>query len=278
MSDSPEPDRPAPDVCPSGTKRSKHLFFTASLVVGVALCGLLVWEAVVWLFDLPRALLPTPRRVFWTAIQERETLVRGTVVTGTASALGLIAAIAIGSLIAVVFSQSRKIRLAFFPYVVFLQTVPIVAIAPLLIIWSGYRFRTVVIVTVIICLFPIVNNVTAGLLAINRDLSDLFQLYGASRTKRLLWLQVPTAVRYLMLGAKTSSGLAVIGAIVAEFFVGSGNYHGLGTLMTGWQTLSRADALIAALFASTFLGLILFGSVQLVSATVLRRWTCTPQD
>jgi NitT/TauT family transport system permease protein len=256
--------------------RPRQLFTTAALVLGVALAGLLAWEAVVWLFDLPRALLPTPRRVFRTAIQERDTLLRGTLVTGMAASVGLIAAIAIGSLIAVVFSQSRKMRLAFFPYVVFLQTVPIVAIAPLLIIWSGYRFRTVVMVTVIICLFPIVNNVTAGLMAIHRDLADLFQLYGASRVKRLLWLQVPTAVRYLMLGAKTSSGLAVIGAIVAEFFVGSGNYDGLGTLMTGWQMLSRADALIAALFASTFLGLLLFGSVQLISATVLRRWTGSP--
>ena len=122
-----------------------------ALVVGVAVCGLFVWEAIVWLFDLPRALLPTPRQVAAAAIREREPLLRATLMTGCAAAAGLVAAISIGTLISVAFSQSRRIRLAFFPYVVFLQTVPIVAIAPLLIIWSGYRFRTVVIVTVIVC-------------------------------------------------------------------------------------------------------------------------------
>ena len=156
------------------------------------------------------------------------------------------------------------------------RQVPIVAITPLLIIWSGYQFRTVVIVTVIICLFPIVNSVTAGLMAIDRQLADLFTLYGASRVKRLIRLQVPTAVPFLVLGIKTSSGLAVIGAIVAEFFVGNGTeYDGLGTLMTHWQGFVRTDALIAAVFASTLLGLLLFGAVDLFARTALRRWTST---
>lgn len=163
--------------------------------------------------------------------------------------------------------------MAFFPYVILLQTVPIVAIAPLLIIWSGYTFRTVVIVTVIVCLFPIVNGVTTGLLAIDRETADLFRLYGAGRWRTLKSLQIPSAVGHVVLGAKTSAALAVIGAIVAEFFVGNGTkYDGLGTLMTGWQALTKTDALIAALFASALLGLGLFGLVQLISVTLLRRW------
>ena len=264
---------------PSATTRSIRIASSSGLVLGVAVAGIIVWELVVEVCQLPPALLPTPRQVLLAAAQQRESLWRGTITTGVAATAGLMTAIAIGSLIGVVFSQSRRIRLAFFPYVVFLQTAPVVAIAPLLIIWSGYRFRTVVIVTVIICLYPIINNVTAGLSAINRDLSDLFRLYGASRTQRLLRLQIPTAIRYLMLGAKTSSGLAVIGAIVAEFFVGNGSsYDGLGTLMTGWQGQLRTDALIAALFASTLLGLLLFGAVTLIANTLLRRWTLTPEQ
>lgn len=255
-------------------RASKDFGLTVSLVIGVAACGLFLWEFIVWFRDLPPALLPTPRQVFWTAIEERDALLRGTLTTGFAAVIGLLAAIVIGSLIAIAFSQSKRIRMAFFPYVVFLQTVPVVAIAPLLIIWSGYQFRTVVIVNVIICLFPIVNNVTAGLLASHRELSDLFRLYGASRLQCLLRLQIPTAVRYLMLGAKTSCGLAVIGAIVAEFFVGNGSdYEGLGTLMTRWQMRLKTDALISAVFASTLLGLVLFGTVQFISMTILRRWT-----
>ncbi|TWU47194.1 putative aliphatic sulfonates transport permease protein SsuC [Rubripirellula tenax] len=249
---------------------------SAVLVTLVAVLGISIWYAVVRWFDLPKALLPTPIECLLAAIENRDALFRGTLSTGVSAVTGLVVAIVVGSLIAVVFSLSRRLRLAFFPYVILLQTVPIVAIAPLLIIWSGYTFRTVVIVTVIVCLFPIVNSVTSGLMSIDRDASDLFRLYGASRRRQLTKLQIPSAIRHLMLGAKTSSGLAVIGAIVAEFFVGNGtSYDGLGTLMTGWQALTKTDALIAALFASAFLGLALFGSVQLVSATLLRRWTST---
>ena len=243
------------------------------LVGAVAIGGLAVWEFIVWQFELPKALLPTPRQCLAAAIGERDTLWRGAVSTGAAAIAGLLSAVAIGSVLAMVFSQSRKIRLAFFPYVILLQTVPIVAIAPLLIIWSGYTFRSVVIVTVIVCLFPIVNGVTTGLLAIDRDTADLFRLYGAGRLKTLKSLQIPSAVGHLVLGAKTSAALAVIGAIVAEFFVGNGTeYDGLGTLMIGWQRFMRTDALIAALFASALLGLGLFGLVQFLAATFLRRW------
>ena len=193
--------------------------------------------------------------------------------TGLASVAGLATSIFLGSLLAMIFSQSKKLRLAFFPYIILLQTVPIVAIAPLLIIWSGYTFRTVVIVTVIVSLFPIVNSVTTGLLSIDKDELDLFRVYRAGRFKTLRSLQIPSAVQYLVVGTKTSAALAVIGAIVAEFFVGDAtNFTGLGTLMTGWQALAKTDALIAALFCSAFLGLFLFGFVHLISVTILRRW------
>ncbi len=240
----------------------------------VAAFAIGLWHAVAVGFELPSALLPRPLAVVDAAWEHRWTLATAFFSTGLAATAGLISAIALGYLIAVVFSQSRRVRMAFFPYVIFLQTVPIVAIAPLLIIWSGYQFRTVVIVTVIVCLFPIVNSVTAGLTAIDKQWSDLFTLYGASRAKRLARLQMPAAVPFLILGAKTSGGLAVIGAIVAEFFVGSGTeYDGLGTLMMHWQGFMKTDALVAAVFASTLLGLLLFGAVELVSATLLRRWT-----
>ncbi|EMI18457.1 binding-protein-dependent transport system inner membrane component [Rhodopirellula maiorica SM1] len=252
----------------------KSVVLSVASVVAGALVLLTMWTGVIWYFELPPILLPSPNQVLSTAMQERKSLLRGTYVTGLAATVGLVSAVVIGCVISIAFSQSRSIRKAFFPYVVFLQTVPIVAIAPLLITWSGYQFRTVVIVTVIVCLFPIVNSVTEGLLAIQTDLNDMFRLYGASRTQRLLKLQLPTAVPYLMLGTKTSSGLAVIGAIVAEFFVGNGsNYDGLGTLMTGWQGFQRTDALIAAIFASTLLGLLLFGAVNLLAITVFARWT-----
>jgi NitT/TauT family transport system permease protein len=245
-----------------------------AMVVAVAIVGLLGWEFIVWFYELPKALLPTPRQCLLAANDNRTALLRGIYSTGVAAVAGLATAVAIGSLIAVIFSQSRRMRLALFPYVVLLQTVPIVAIAPLLIIWSGYTLRTVVMATVIVCLFPIINSVTVGLMSVDREMSDMFRIYGAGRIKRLWRLQIPSAVGHLVLGAKTSSGLAVVGAIVAEFFVGNGtDYDGLGTLMTKWQGLSKTDAIIGAIFASTILGLVLFGFVQFLSVTLLSRWS-----
>lgn len=247
---------------------------SAASVVAVAVVFGVAWHVAVKAFGLPRILLPTPGEVAVAAWEHRGALIRGTCVTGAAASISLLAAVVTGTAISIVFSQSAMIRRAFFPYVVFLQTVPIVAIAPLLIIWSGYEFRTTVIATVIICLFPIINNVTTGLAAASKEHDELFRLYGAGRAMRLVRLQLPTAVPYLVLGMRISSGLAVVGAIVAEFFVSNGTaYEGLGVMMTGWQGLSKTDALMAALFASTFLGLALFGSVRLIAATLLRRWS-----
>ncbi len=259
-------------------ERSKVLkrFHVSTWFPTLVLAALVVlaWQALVWACSLPPILLPSPWAVGVAAWETRDELLRGAVVTGGAAVCGFLLSIVVGIAVAALMSQSRMLRLALYPYVILLQTVPIVAIAPLLVIWSGYEFRTVVLVTLIISLFPIINSVAEGLLAIPQDRLDLFRLYGASRLQTLWRLRVPTAVNYLMLGAKTSSGLAVIGAIVAEFFVGSGgaNYSGLGTLMTGWQTLGRTAPLMAALCVSTLIGVIMFASVEIISRTLLRRW------
>ncbi|SMP40537.1 NitT/TauT family transport system permease protein [Neorhodopirellula lusitana] len=239
----------------------------------VAVMGLTLWHYAVQWFELPKILLPTPGQVLEAGIERRAELIAAGSVTLFTAAVSLMVSIVIGGLISLVFSQSTMLRRAFFPYVVFLQTVPIVAIAPLLIIWSGYEFRTAVIATVVICLFPIVNNVTTGLRSAKPEHCDLFRLYGASRWRTLWSLQLPTAVPFLLLGARISSGLAVIGAIVAEFFVSNGaSYTGLGALMTAWQGLLQTDALIAALGVSTLLGLILFGAVELFGMLLLSRF------
>jgi len=154
-----------------------------------------------------------------------------------------------------------------------LQTVPIVAIAPLLIIWSGYQQRTVILVATIISLFPIVSNVTEGLTTLDENLQDLFRLYGASRWSLLMKLRLPSAVRGLVQGMRISSGLAVLGAIVGEFFVGNGSAQdGLGTLMTGWQAQQKTAALIAAVLASTLLGVLMFWMINVLAASALSKW------
>lgn len=243
---------------------------------GVLIAFVAIWDALVRLFGIHPIVLPSPMRVVQVAWVEREVLSRGFLVTGSAAICALVASILVGSAIAMLFSQSLRVRIAFQPYVVFLQTVPIVAIAPLLITWFGYRFTTVIMVAMIISLFPIISNVTAGLTSVDRNLVELFQLNGASRLQTLVKLRIPYAVSHLVLGMRISSGMTVIGAIIGELFVGSGaKYAGLGKIMMGWQNLARTDALIAVVFTSTLLGLAMLALVNLLSRLVLHRWTAS---
>jgi len=242
--------------------------------VVVAILFFAIWESAVRFFEIPPILLPSPLKVIDFARKNFATLGWATIATGTAALLGLLGSILIGALVSLVFSQSRIIRTAFYPYVIFLQTVPIVAIAPLLITWTGYTLKTVVLITIIISLFPIISNVTAGLVAIDRNLESLLRIYQANRWHMMTKLRIPTAVAYLILGTRISGGLAVVGAILGDLFVGSGAEHqGLGTLMTQWGALQKTDALIAALAASTFLGVLFFVTINVTATLLLGRYT-----
>jgi len=250
----------------------KWLTYIAPVLVFAVVAA--VWHFVVVWFKIPAIILPGPLAVLNALWLERLVLLKASWVTLQAAAVGLACSAIFGSLIAVLFSQSVLIRVAMYPYVIFLQTVPIVAIAPLLIIWSGNNFRTIVLVATIISIFPVIANVTSGLLSINENLSELFRMQSATRWQMLTKLRIPAAIPQLVLGMRVSSGLAVIGAIVAEFFVGnSGQYDGLGTIMTSRQANLKTAELIAALMACTGLGILLFASVNGLGATLLRRWT-----
>lgn len=252
---------------------AKSLIGSLPAIVGAALL-LALWQSLVTMFSIHPITLPPPQQVLEAANEERATLIQAFCTTGAAAMLGLLASLVCGCVIAISFSQSRWLRKAFYPYVIFLQTVPIVAIAPLLITWFDYGFHTVVLVATIISLFPIVSNTTAGLISVDENLKDLFQLSGATWWQKLMKLQIPHAVSHLVLGLRISAGLAVIGAIVGEFFVGSGasNYAGLGTVMTGWQNQAKTDAIIAAIFVSTLLGIVVLGSVNITARLFLNRW------
>jgi NitT/TauT family transport system permease protein len=243
-------------------------------VIAVAVVFVLIWDLAVRWTEIEPILLPPPGQVLRAGWENRASLTEATWVTTLAATVGLLASVLVGVAASILFSQSRHIRNAFYPYAIFLQTVPIIAIAPLLITWTGYTFQTVVYVALIISLFPIISNVTAGLVAIDRNLADLFQIYHAGRWQVLIRLRIPTAIPYLILGMRISSGLAVIGAIVGDFFVGTGGESdGLGTLITSWGARQKTDAVIAAVVAATFVGIVFFAAVNLIGATVFRRFT-----
>jgi len=233
----------------------------------------MVWQFCVWWFDIPKFVLAGPLQVVAALRDHFAEIARATGVTALAALGGFTASLVVGTLVAFAFSQARWVRVSCYPYAILLQTVPIVAIAPLIIIWCGYGFRSNIIIAFIVSLFPIITNGTTGMLAVDPDLIDLFRLHRAGRMQMWIKLRFPSAVPHLLTGARTASGLAVIGAIVGEFFTGfEPDWYGLGYLLSGsisWMDTARTFAVI---IASTLLGLTIFGAMSLLDATIRNRW------
>lgn len=231
------------------------------------------WHLAVVFFQPPVYLLPGPIEVAKRAWQDQSQIIQSTTITALAATVGFCSSLTGGVLIALVFSQSRMIRASCYPYAIFLQTVPVVAMAPLIITWFGYGLHSVMIVAGILSLFPIVTSATTGMVAVDPQLLDLFRIYNASRWRLLIKLRLPNSVPLIITGARTSAGLAVVGAIVGEFFVGAGlGSYGLGYLIRRKLELLRTADLFAAVLASTLLGVMIFGIVSGFGAIVLRRW------
>jgi NitT/TauT family transport system permease protein len=251
----------------------KRVLSQALPPVALLLAVAAVWQAAVMVFQVPPFVLPTPLQISRAATENSRTLISATLVTGAAAICGFAASIVVGCLIAFAFSQSTIIRRSFYPYAIFLQTVPIVAIAPLIILWFGTGFQSVILVSFLVGLFPIITNMTTGLTRLEGNLVDLFRVYRASRTQMLVKLRLPAAVPYLITGAKTSSGLAVIGAIVGEFFAGyQAQTFGLGYLVIVTSQQLKTAELFAAILCSTVLGLIIFSGVSAAGNAILARW------
>jgi len=219
-------------------------------------------------------LLPTPSSVARAALQHSSTLLPALAMTAQAVAIGLALSIAVGLLVAIGLSTSRWVERAFYPYAIFFQIVPIVAIAPLLVIWFGYGMRAVVAAAFIVSVFPVIANTLAGLLSVDPALRDLFRLYGASGFARLWKLSLPWALPDVLTGLRIAAGLAVIGAIVGEF-VGGG---GLGVVVLEAMRQQRTDLVFAAVLHAAALGLALFAAVNALSHFALRRWHTEEKD
>lgn len=231
------------------------------------------WHAATVILKLPSYLVPSPLSVFQTMWERGLELGHALLLTGSAALLGFLCSLVVGFLVALVFSQSAVIRRSCYPYAIFLQTVPIVAMAPLIITWFGYGFHSVVIVSFMISLFPIITNVSTGLINIDPKFLELFAVYGASRWQVLWKLRVPNGVPFLIAGAKTSSGLSVIGAIVGEFFVGvSSEWRGLGHYINDASGNLNTKLLFAAVLNCTLLGLFVFALINFLGHWLLRRW------
>ena len=232
-----------------------------------------LWQAATTLWDIPAYLVPGPRRVLESAGEHAAELRQAVPLTGAAAMSGFAMSLVAGTLLGLVFSQSKIIQRSIYPYALFLQTVPIVAIAPLVILWFGYGFRGVVAVSFILSLFPIITSATAGLTTVDPNLIELFEIHNATRSQMLFKLRLPGAVPHLVTGAKISCGLAVIGAIVGEIYAGfQGESYGLGTLITRANGNLDTSYVFAGVICSTLLSVAIFATVSLLGATILARW------
>jgi NitT/TauT family transport system permease protein len=251
-----------------GRNWSRWIYPTASLVIVLA-----IWQFLVDLYQVPPIFLPSPWRVGEEAWAEMPRLLAATGNTAIAALLGFAASLCLGIIIAMLFSQSATIRRSFFPYAIFLQTVPIVAIAPVIVVWIGEGLAAVVLVATIISLFPIITNGTEGMTSIPRDQQDLFALYGSTRWQTLMKLQLPHALPHFVTGAKVAAGNSVLGAIVGEMFAGiSGKSQGLGYVIFAATDRYNMAFVFAAIATTTLLGIALFTLINFLGDKYLLHW------
>jgi NitT/TauT family transport system permease protein len=243
----------------------------APLAIGVIALG--AWEWAVRANEVPSYILPGPVLIFQTLIRDWHTLQVSLWITLQITFAALFVAAILGLALAVLFAQSRVVELSLFPYAVILQVTPIVAIAPLIIIWVDDIRIALLICAWIVAFFPILSNTTLGLNSADHNLADLFRLYRASRWQVLMRLRLPTAMPYFLGGLRISGGLALIGAIVAEFVAGTGGRaSGLAyrILEAGYQL--QIPRMFAALVLISLTGIAIFLAMSLISHLALRHW------
>ncbi|MCH2210055.1 MAG: ABC transporter permease [Fuerstiella sp.] len=254
------------------------------IILGSGLLPLLVlvaaataWHLAIEVFDIPPYIVPRPLSVLESLRTMRVELTEATVRTAIAAVSGLAVSTVVGTAVAFAFAQSVVIRRAFYPYAILFQTIPVIAIAPLIILTFGRGFHSVTLVAVVISLFPVVTNTTTGLLQIDSQLHELFRLHGATWWQTHWKLRLPSALPWMISGIRIAGGVAVVGAIVGEFFVGS-SQPGLGAWIQRKTASADLPALYATIVASTSLGVGVFAALTWTGDAVLRRWFGTRLD
>ncbi|MBD2103507.1 ABC transporter permease [Leptolyngbya sp. FACHB-261] len=242
--------------------------------VGVGIVALLLWDIGVRFSQVPPYILPGPLAVIRALISDWNVLFSSLLITFRITVFAFIAAVVSGVLIAILFTQNKWIERSLFPYAVILQTTPIVAIAPLIVIWFRDNTEAALVTCAwLVALFPIVANTTLGLNSTDHNLRNLFQLYRASRWQTLLRLRLPSAMPYFLGGLRISGGLALIGAVVAEFVAGTGGSKaGIAYQILQASYNLQIPRMFAALVLTTGLGVLIFIVLSLVSDFALRNW------
>ena len=235
--------------------------------------ALLLWEALVRYYEVPHYLIPAPSLIAQTLVKDGMSLLGSAMFTVKLTLIALALAIVGGVLLGMIFALSRTVEMSFFPFAVILQVTPIVAIAPLILIYVRDTFSALLICAWIVAFFPILSNTVIGLRSADHNLRDLFKLYRATPLQRLRFLLAPSALPYFMAALKVAGGLALIGAVVAEFVAGTaGQNTGLASRILESSFRNEIPRMFAALLMVSALGIVIFLVTNWLSRLVLGHW------
>jgi NitT/TauT family transport system permease protein len=242
------------------------------LPIAVLAVGLAAWEIVVQVNHIPPYVLPGPYAVFRTLVGDWPVLWQSLLTTLATTLEGFVAAAIGGIALALLFNQSKWLEYSLFPYAVILQVTPVIAVAPLLLIYLP-QHTAVIACAWIVGFFPVLSNTTLGLNSVDRNLAGLFQLYGASRLQTLRYLKLPAALPFILGGLRIAGGLSLIGAVVAEIAAGSaGAGSGLAYRIAESGYRLNIPRMFAALLLLSAAGIVIYGLLALTSHLLLRRW------
>ena len=261
----------APSASPASSGQAPRILRIV-LPIAVLAGGIALWEYAIWRYQIQPYVLPAPSLIFRTLVTDWRVLFDSLITTLITTLEGFAAAAIGGIGLALLFNQSKLLEYSLFPYAVILQVTPVIAIAPLLLIYLP-QTTAVVVCAWIVAFFPVLSNTTLGLNSVDRNLAGLFQLYGASRLQTLRYLKLPAALPFILGGLRIAGGLSLIGAVVAEIAAGSaGAGSGLAYRIAESGYRLNIPRMFAALLLLSAAGIVIYGLLALISYLVLRRW------
>ena len=261
-----------PPTPPAGPVRTSSSLLrrlpAATDVVTPLLAGavfLFIWEMLVHYFQVSRFILPAPSAIFAKLVADFPLLLKALAFTASITLGAFIAAVLSGIAVGVLITQNRTIERILWPYAVALQVTPMVAIAPLVVIWVGLNkvWLGLLVLAWIVAFFPMLSNTAVGMKSADHGLRNVFSLYKATRWQRFRYLQLPSALPFILAGVRISSGLSVIGAVVAEFVAGSGSATGLAWIIVESGTMLDIARMFAALFMLSTFGLLILSLIHI---------------
>lgn len=258
----------------SGTKRKKWKVSNDQLLpLAVFIIFMAIWQFGAQLFQIPHYFLPKPTDIYQAGVENWENLRVSVLTTITEAVVGFVFSVIGGVAGAILMASSKILEKSFYPYAILLQTIPIVAIAPIIVIWFGAGMSAIIMISFTIGFFPMLSNTLIGLNSTNRSMINLLKLYQASKWEIMWKVRIPSALPYIMAGLKISCTLAVIGAIVGEYIAGiGGGSGGLGYAITVASTRLQTAYLFACGISAAILGIVFFLIINFISKLLLGSW------